>query len=93
MELPIRRGYAMTATVADLELQARLLTEQCLWRWEIVDRRDGDSVVRSSWGGEWMAYESREAALSAGRRRLLELLHGGADQPQPVSGSDKGDTA
>jgi hypothetical protein len=57
-----------------MDLTVRLLAEPCLWCWEIVDRRLGDTLVQSSRATEWMAYESREEALTAGRRRLSELL-------------------
>jgi hypothetical protein len=61
-----------------MDLRVQLLAEPCLWCWEIVDRRRG-RTVRSSWSGEWMAYDSREEALAAGRQRLSELLSGGAE--------------
>ena len=70
------RTSAMSARVDRFDVQARLLTEPCLWSWEILDRSDGDRVVRSSWTGQRMAYDSREAALSAGRSGLFELLQG-----------------
>jgi len=49
-------------------LEVRLMTEPCLWCWEIHDTRNGQ-VVGSSWNGDWMAYDSsREAVLAATRR-------------------------
>jgi len=48
------------------------MTEPCLWRWEIRDRERGE-VIDSSWTREWMAYESPEEALRAGRLRLTSL--------------------
>jgi len=49
-------------------LEVRLMTEPCLWCWEIHDTRNGQ-VVGSSWNGDWMAYDSsREAVLAANRR-------------------------
>jgi hypothetical protein len=57
-----------------VDLRVRLLPEPCLWCWELVDRRRRDTLVQSSWATEWMAYESREEALAAGRRRHSELL-------------------
>jgi hypothetical protein len=62
-----------------MDLRVRLLPEPCLWCWEIVDRRRGDIFVHSSWTAEWMAYESREEALTAGRRRLSELVRRGVE--------------
>ena len=62
-----------------IDVRVRLLPEPCLWCWEIVDRRRGGTLVRSSWSTEWMAYESREEALSAGRRHLAELLQRGVE--------------
>ena len=56
-----------------LSVEVRLMTEPCLWRWEIHDRVR-DEVVDNSWTREWMAYESREEALRAGRQRLTSLI-------------------
>jgi len=55
-----------------LSVEVQLMNEPSLWRWDI---RDGerDEVVDSSWTREWMAYESPEEALQAGRRRLTSL--------------------
>jgi hypothetical protein len=53
----------------------RLLSEPCLWCWEIRDETDG-ALVESSWLSAWTAYESREAALAAGQRRLAEIREG-----------------
>jgi hypothetical protein len=69
----------MSVPATAMDLTVRLLAEPCLWCWEIVDRRLGDTLVQSSWATEWMAYESREEALTAGRRRLAELLPRGAE--------------
>lgn len=80
------RTFAISVRVDRLDVQVRVLTEPCLWSWEILDRSDGDRVVRSSWAGQWMAYDSRDVALSAGRSGLFELLHGGPYDTQPVSG-------
>ena len=55
-----------------LSVEVQLMSEPCLWRWEIRDRERG-VVVDSSWAREWMAYESPEEALSAGRQRLTSL--------------------
>ena len=63
----------MRARSAALDVGVRLLPEPCLWCWEIVDRHHGNALVQSSWAGEWMAYDTREAALSAGCGRLAEL--------------------
>lgn len=56
-----------------LSLEVRLMSDPCLWRWEIRDR-ERDEVVESSWAREWMAYESVEEAERAGRRRLTSLV-------------------
>ncbi len=56
-----------------LSVEVQLMDEPCLWRWEIRDR-ERDVVVDSSWSREWMAYESPEEALRAGRQRLTSLI-------------------
>ena len=56
----------------DLAVEVQLMSEPCLWRWEIRDRARGD-VVDSSWAGQWMAYESSEEAYRAGYQRLASL--------------------
>src|SRR5207245_11740183 len=56
-----------------LSVEVQLMTEPCLWRWEIRDRVRGE-IVDSSWTREWMAYESPEEALHAGRQRLTSLI-------------------
>ena len=73
-----------------MDLQVRLLSEPCLWCWEIVDRRRGETLVQSSWATEWMAYESREEALAAGHRRLSEFLPRGAEKAPPGQGLPRG---
>ena len=55
-----------------LSVEVQLMDEPCLWRWDIRDRVLGE-VVDSSWTREWMAYESPEEALRAGRQRLTSL--------------------
>jgi hypothetical protein len=50
-----------------------LMSEPCLWRWEIRDPQD--EVVASSWTNEWMAYESSDEALRAASARLTSLAH------------------
>jgi len=55
-----------------LSVEVRLMNEPSFWGWEIRDR-ERDEVVDSSWTREWMAYESPEEALQAGRRRLTSL--------------------
>jgi hypothetical protein len=54
-------------------LEVQLMSEPCLWRWEIHDRERGE-VVETSWTREWMAYESPEEAERAGRQRLIALV-------------------
>lgn len=56
----------------DLSVEVQLMSEPCLWRWEIRDRARGE-VVDSSWTREWMAYDSSEEALRAGRQHLTSL--------------------
>ena len=56
-----------------LTVEVQLMSEPCLWHWEIRDRERGE-VVDSSWAREWMAYESREEAERAGRQRLTSLM-------------------
>ena len=55
-----------------LSVEVQLMDEPCLWRWDIRDR-ERDEVIDSSWTREWMAYESQEEALRAGRQRLTSL--------------------
>jgi len=55
-----------------LIVEVRLMTEPCLWRWEIRDAERGN-LIDSSWTREWMAYDSPEEALRAGRQRLTSL--------------------
>jgi hypothetical protein len=55
-----------------LRVHVHLLTEPCLWCWEIEDTAAGE-VVESSWSSSWMAYKSAEEARAAGERRLAEL--------------------
>ena len=55
-----------------LSVKVRLMTEPCLWRWEICDAKRGE-IVDNSWTCEWMAYDSPEEALRAGRQRLTSL--------------------
>lgn len=56
----------------DLTVQVTLMSNPCLWRWEIRDAARGE-VVDNSWTAEWMAYESSEEAYRAGRARLSAL--------------------
>jgi hypothetical protein len=55
-----------------LSVEVQLMSEPCLWRWEIHDQERGE-VVETSWTREWMAYESPEEAERAGRQRLTLL--------------------
>jgi hypothetical protein len=61
------KGQASQWTVA-----VNLMTEPCLWRWEIRDPTR-DEIIANSWTNEWMAYESSDEALRAGRARLTSL--------------------
>lgn len=60
-----------------LVLQVRVLSEPCLWYWEIRDAADG-RLVESSWASEWVAFASRTEAAVAGARRLAELAASGS---------------
>ena len=57
---------------SQLTVAVDLMSEPCLWRWEIRDPAR-DQVVANSWTNEWMAYESPDEALRAGRARLTSL--------------------
>ena len=61
------RGEQFTVAV-------RLMSEPCLWRWEIREPRHGE-VVANSWTSEWMAYETPDEAFRAGQARLTSLTH------------------
>ena len=58
-----------------LTVEVRLLSDPCLWAWQILDRNRG-GIVDSSWDSEWTAYDSAEEAYRAGRRRLTRLTGG-----------------
>jgi hypothetical protein len=53
-------------------LEIRLVTEPCLWCWEIRDAVNGHSLG-SSWNDDWMAYDSSREALLAAMHRLTEM--------------------
>jgi hypothetical protein len=57
----------------DLTVAVDLMSEPCLWRWEIRDPARGE-VVADSWTNEWMAYESSDEALRAAQARLSSLV-------------------
>jgi hypothetical protein len=63
----MKRARAPRLTVA-----VDLMSEPCLWRWEIRDPAR-DEVVADSWTHEWMAYESPDEALQAATARLTSL--------------------
>jgi hypothetical protein len=83
----------MKVRTTAMDLRVRLLPEPSLWCWEIVDRRRGDTFVHSSWTAEWMAYESPEEALDAGRKRLSELQVRGAGGTRRRRDCQKGEDA
>ena len=60
-----RRGPGLTVEV-------NLMTDPCMWQWQIRDGRH-DAVVATSWSSEWMAYESPDEAYRAGQARLRTL--------------------
>ena len=55
-----------------LSVEVRVMTEPCLWRWEIRNPERGE-VIDGSWTREWMAYDSPEEAFRAGLQRLTSL--------------------
>ncbi len=55
-----------------LMVKVNLMSEPCLWCWEIVDASDG-ALVESSWATEWTGYQSSHDAWGAGILRLNEL--------------------
>ena len=57
-----------------LTVRVNLMTDPCMWQWEIRDGRH-DEVVATSWSSEWMAYESPDEAYRAGQARLDRLAH------------------
>jgi hypothetical protein len=59
------RGNQFTVAV-------RLMSEPCLWRWEIREPAQGE-MVANSWTSEWMAYESPDEAFRAGQARLTAI--------------------
>jgi len=56
-------------------LEVRLMSEPCLWCWEIHDTRNG-RVVGSSWNDAWVAYGSSSEAVHAATRRLFAMKRG-----------------
>jgi hypothetical protein len=56
-------------------IRVRLLSEPCLWCWEIRDEANGE-LIENSWTSEWRGYESREKAREAGEARLAMLALG-----------------
>jgi hypothetical protein len=58
-----------------LSVDVQLMSEPWLWCWEIRDA-ERDVIIESSWAREWMAYDSPEEAMRAGRRRLTSLRRG-----------------
>ena len=65
-----------------LHVELRLLVEPAMWCWDIRDRHSG-RIVESSWTTYWMAYDSRDEAVAAGR----EYLRRHADSVTSVSAS------
>jgi len=55
-----------------LQVEVELMDDPCLWRWEIRDTTRNEVLV-DSWTRDWVAYESREEAYSAGRDRLTQF--------------------
>lgn len=57
---------------ASLTVAVHLMSEPCLWQWEIRDPSRGE-VVANSWTQEWMAYESPDEAYRAAHARLTSI--------------------
>jgi len=55
-----------------LVVEVALLTEPCVWYWQIRNSVD-NWLVESSWANEWIAFASRAEAVAAGAARLAEL--------------------
>ena len=55
-----------------LRLSTRFLDDSALWSWEIHEAATG-RFIAGGWSSEWMAYDSRSEAQTAGLRRLAEL--------------------
>jgi hypothetical protein len=55
-----------------LVVEVRLLSDPCLWCWEICDE-DSGRVVASSWADAWVGFASRAEARAAGAKHLAEL--------------------
>ncbi len=55
-----------------LTVRVNLMSEPCLWCWEIVDAKSG-TLIESSWAAEWAGYASSHEAWSAGILRLNKL--------------------
>ena len=63
-----------------LTVNVHLMSEPCLWCWEIVDAEHG-ALVESSWATEWTGYTSSREALQAGVIRLTNLTRGSRRAP------------
>jgi hypothetical protein len=55
-----------------LLVKVNLMSEPCLWCWEIVDTNDG-TLIESSWATDWTGYVSSYEAWGAGILRCNEL--------------------
>jgi len=73
-------GEMHTPGLERLTVNVHLLSEPCLWSWEIVDAEHG-SVVESSWATEWTGYTSPREALQAGVIRLTNLTRSSRRAP------------
>jgi hypothetical protein len=60
-----------------LVVEVRLLSDPCLWCWEICDE-DSGRVVASSWANAWVAFASRAEARAAGAKHLAKLRPAGS---------------
>jgi hypothetical protein len=69
-------GMGNAGNKKSLALEVRLMTEPCLWRWDIKDL-SRDAVVQSSWDHDWIGYASRDEAYAAGRKRMERVLEDG----------------
>ena len=64
---------ARDAVSRSFMLEVSLITDPCLWRWQIREAPTG-RVVRSSWDDEWAAYPTQDEATRCGLDALDHLI-------------------